>query len=68
MKYENTDTGEQEFFRITAGFIMIERFITWMLGMLYQRLTEPSALKVSIPTKNALSTGFIIYLSSIAQT
>ncbi len=67
-KYQsNSDQGWQ-YFRITSGFIMIERAINWMLGVVYQELTLSKNDRVNISTKNSASTGFLIYVSSIAQT
>ncbi len=67
-KYQSTKDQGWEYFRITSGFIMIERAINWILGIVYQELTLSKKDRVKIPTNNSASAGFLIYVSSIAQT
>ncbi len=47
---------------------MIERAINWWLGLAYQHFTLPKEQRVKIPAKNSGAAGFMIWLSSIAQT
>jgi hypothetical protein len=66
--YENTQNQQHEPFRLTAGFIMVERFLNWGLGFIYQHFTLPKDQRVVIPTRNSFSVGLLIWLSSIALT
>lgn len=68
VKYENTQTQQHEPFRLTAGFIMVERFLNWWLGLIYQHFTLPSDQRTTIPARNSAIVGMLIWLSSIAMT
>ncbi len=40
-QYLNTSNQQLENFRITSGYILVERTITWLLGLVYRHFTLP---------------------------
>lgn len=67
-QYENNSNNQLQPFRITAGFIMVERFLNYLFGLIYRHFTLSRQQRTDIPTKNSSITGFMIFLSSIVMT
>ena len=67
-QYENNSNNQLQPFRITAGFIMVERFLNYLFGLIYRHFTLSKQQRTDIPTKNSSITGFMIFLSSIVMT
>lgn len=67
-QYENNSNNQLQPFRITAGFIMVERFLNYLFGLIYRHFTLSRQRRTEIPKKNSSITGFMIFLSSIVMT
>lgn len=65
LPYTNFKTGEEEVLKDKAILVFFPTLVTWVIGYLYNRsLANP----VSIPNKNSLICGALVFVSTITYT
>lgn len=66
-KYLNRFDSTQAYFTNPQGLIVMEKFIVFSFGLVYNRAFLPSQNQSKIPAKNSIICAFFIFLSSLTN-